>query len=89
MYAKGIHLSEGDINTIKIYYCYTLKKQGKRDKMEAELIEFSKKELDPLNEAMVCALSMIRMASINAWRKWLGWGNLVKIRLSNILTGPH
>jgi len=57
LYAKGIPLSdEIDINTIEIYYCHSLKKRGKRDKMEAELKKLRRKELEPLFMAMVCAL---------------------------------
>jgi len=57
LYARGIPQSDGiDIDTIEIYYCHALKKQGKRDKMEAELEKFRRKELNPLDMAMVCAL---------------------------------
>jgi len=57
LYAKGIPESDGiDMDTIEIYYCYALKKRGKRDKMEAELGKFRRKELRPLIMAMVCAL---------------------------------
>ena len=57
LYAKGIPLSDGiDIDTIEIYYCHALKKRGKKDKMEAELKKFRRKELRPLIMAMVCAL---------------------------------
>jgi len=57
LYAKGIPESDGiDMDTIEIYYCHTLKKRGKRDKMEAELGKFRRKELRPLIMAMVCAL---------------------------------
>ena len=57
LYAKGIPLSDGvDIDTIEIYYCHALKKLGKKDKMEAELKKFRRKELSPLIMAMVCAL---------------------------------
>jgi len=57
LYAKGIPLSdEGDIIRVEIYYCHTLKKGGKRDKMEAELKKICRKELTPLERAMVCAL---------------------------------
>ena len=57
LYAKGIPESDGiDMDTIEIYYCYALKKRGKRDEMEAEIGKFRRKELEPLIMAMVCAL---------------------------------
>ena len=57
LYARGIPPSnELDIETIEIYYCHTLKKLGKRGKMEATLRKLRQKELTPLSLAMVCAL---------------------------------
>lgn len=57
LYAKGFPQSDGiDMDTIDIYYCHALKKLGKKDKMEAELKKFRRKELSPLIMAMVCAL---------------------------------
>ena len=57
LYAKGIPQSDGiDMDTIEIYYCHALKKRGKRDEMEAELKKICRKELTPLERAMVCAL---------------------------------
>jgi len=96
LYAKGIPLSDGiDIDTIEIYYCYTLKKRGKRDKMEAELKKFRRKELGPFFKAMVCALvdnkdgfykcvedlaELEESPSKNSFIEYLDWPTLIDMR---------